>query len=315
MAENTFLQTPLDDYALVDFGEGRKLERLGLYFVDRPDKNATGSPANSEWKADWVYHSHDAGAGLWQPLNAGLPHAWKIRLDGYEVQVQLEDNGGVGLHPALLIGWRWIHQRLGGCYDMESLRALNLFAGTGGATLAAIQAGAEVTHVEASSLKLAIAQKNIAHPGVEWVQDDVMTFVERAVRERRQYDFIILDPPSLGHGPARQMWDIDCDLARLINLLPRLISEQYQGIWFSQREKGWKVDSLAVLLGKDFAGRNVNNFSLEIATEDNRRLPSGVAIACYEEHDSIELEDNTISLSILHIERRLPIPGSHLFLW
>lgn len=88
----------------------------------------------------------------------------------------------------------------------------------GGATLAAIQAGAEVTHVEASKEKLQIAQKNRLYPGVLWVQDDVMTFVERAVHEKRQYDFVILEPPSLGHGPARKMWDIDCDLVHLSTL-------------------------------------------------------------------------------------------------
>ena len=310
MTENTFLQTPLDDYALVDFGEGRRLERLGPYLVDRPDRNADGaSSVTEDWKADWVFHSHDTSTGIWEPLHEGLPREWKIRLDGYDVQILLEDNGGIGLDPALLTGWYWIHQRLSGCYDMESLRVLNLFAGTGGATLAAVQAGAEVTHVEASTKKLEIARKNITHPGVdqasvEWVQDDVMTFVERAVRERQQYDFIIMDPPVLGHGPARQMWDIDCDLVRLTSLLPRLLSEQYQGIWFSQRGKNWKADSLAVLLGKDFAGRNIKNFSLEVATEDGRRLSAGVAVACYED-DDIQIKDNTVSLSTLHIERRL----------
>ena len=306
MTENTFLQTPLDDYALLDFGEGRKLERLGPYLVDRPDRNASGALSVTEdWNADWVFHARDSSFGIWEPQHEDLPREWKMWLDGYEVQVLLEDNGGIGLHPALLIGWRWIHQRLGGCYDMESLRALNLFAGTGGATLAAVQAGAEVTHVEASTEKLEIARKNITHPGVEWVQDDVMTFVERAVRERLQYDFIIMDPPVLGHGPARQMWDIDCDLVRLTSLLPRLLSEQYQGIWFSQREKSWKADSLAVLLGKDFTGRNIKNFSLEIATEDGRRLSAGVAVACHDEHDSLQIKDNTVSLSTIHIERRL----------
>ena len=126
---DAFVETPLDDYELVDFGHGRKLERWGPYLVEHPDKLATGEPRDRQWQADWVYVAEVGQQGRWEPTRSGLAREWKISLNGQPLHCRLDSRGRVGLHGRDWICGEWVRQRIEGCYDLEDLRVLNLFAG------------------------------------------------------------------------------------------------------------------------------------------------------------------------------------------
>jgi 23S rRNA (cytosine1962-C5)-methyltransferase len=151
-------ETPLDDYQLIDFGAGRKLERWGPYLVDSPDRQATGVCVRSPWQADWVFVSEVGRRGHWQSAREGLATEWMVRVGGRTLTCRLESRGRVGLRGRDLPCGDWVRRRLEGCYDLGDLRVLNLFAGNGYVTAEALAGGASVVHVDASEEMLALAR-------------------------------------------------------------------------------------------------------------------------------------------------------------
>jgi 23S rRNA (cytosine1962-C5)-methyltransferase len=196
-----------DDYALLDCGGGRKLERLGGLVLDRPVAHAVWAPAleREAWeRADGVYHRSDKGGGSW--LWRGKPPApFELGYGGLRLLVKATPFGHLGLFPEQRDNWDWLRAQVG---RLRGGEVLNLFAYTGGSTLACAGAGAPVCHVDSSKGVVGWARDNAARSGlaeapVRWIVEDAVAFLGREVRRGRRYQGVILDPPSYGRGGAR----------------------------------------------------------------------------------------------------------------
>ena len=197
-----------DDYELLDSGDGRKLERFGAYTLARPCSQALWRPSlpASEWaRADASFDREDGNR--WHN-RAGIPKSWEIETAGIRFRLGGTDFGHLGIFPEQRAQWRWIRETVAAA--KASGRApslLNLFAYSGGSTLAAALGGAEVCHLDASRGMVEWARENarlngLAAAPVRWIVDDAHKFMQREIRRGRRYDAIVLDPPSLGAAPA-----------------------------------------------------------------------------------------------------------------
>lgn len=217
------------DYELIDAGGGEKLERWGAYILRRPDPQAIW-PLHDEdgkWgRTDAHYHRDSNGGGRWE-YKKRLPKRWTVSYG--EVSFYVEPMGfkHTGLFPEQAVNWDWIIDKIRKA--KRSVRVLNLFAYTGAASVAAAYAGAEVCHVDAVKGIVARAKENLALSGlsekpVRFIVDDVVKFVQREIRRDRQYDAVIMDPPSYGHGPKGELWKIEDELFRLVELCTNVLS-------------------------------------------------------------------------------------------
>jgi nitric oxide reductase NorD protein len=302
---DTLVETPLDDYELIDFGRGRKLERWGPYLTETRDRHALGEPAEPSWQPDWIYVEDMGQSGRWQPTRSGLERQWRVQLAGVTVVCRLGAQGRVGLRGRDILCGDWIRQRIEGCYDLEELTVLNLFAGNGYVTAQALAAGATVVHVEADPQTMEIARLQAGDQNVEYVEDNVMDFVEALLRRQQRFDMIVLPAPDLGHGPKGQLWDREVDLSRLVKYLPRLVTEDCLGIWLSTEGGAitWKAESLGQLLREVLPGRTIEPLQMGVATAAGRVLPAGVAARWYDESDF--LQTGGMPLTAAQLEERL----------
>ncbi len=220
------------DYALLDSGGGRKLERFGPVVLDRPAAQAVWRPSLSpeEWaRADAVF---DREGGHHWAYRRPLPESWVIEIEGLKFRLSATDFGHLGIFPEQQDQWRWIRAEVQRARRAGSrpVRLLNLFAYSGGATLAAASAQAEVCHVDASRGMVEWARANLAlngleHATVRWIVEDVHKFLRREERRGRQYDAIVLDPPSFGRGPSGEVYKIERDLMVTLELCRAVLSE------------------------------------------------------------------------------------------
>jgi nitric oxide reductase NorD protein len=302
---DALVETPLEDYELIDFGRGRKLERWGRYVVETLDRHAVGEPVSESWQADWIYVDEVGQSGHWQPTRSGLDSQWTVRLGGASVICRLESRGRVGPRGRDILCASWIRQRIEGCYDLEEVSVLNLFAGNGFVTAQALAAGATVQHVEADAELLELARQQAGRQNVEYVQENVMDFVEALLRRQQRFDVIVLPAPDLGHGPKGQLWDREVDLSRLVKHLPRLVTDNCLGIWLSTDGGAitWKAESLGQLLHEVLPGCTIEPLNLGVATADSRVLPAGVAARWYDETEFLQTGD--VPLTAAQLEERL----------
>lgn len=299
--------TPFDAFELVDFGGGRKLERWGDYLVDSPDRQAHGTPADRHWNADWIFVAELGVEGHWQPTRSGLPREWLARIGNQDVVCRLDARGHVGLRGRDIPCAQWVRQRIEGCYDLDDISVLNLFGGNGYVSAQALQAGATVVHVDASADLLALARAQAGTRNIEYVQDNVMDYVEHLLRSRRRFEMVILPVPAIGHGPRGQMWDREVDMARLVKYLPRLLTKQALGVWLSTDGGAitWKAEGLGQLLREALPGCTIEPLHLGVRTGDGRVLPAGVAARGY---DATEfLQTSGLPLTAAQLEERLDI--------
>ncbi len=228
------------DYELLDSGEGEKLERYGDFLISRPDPQALWkkSLGESEWKkADAYFSRADEKSGLpfrsrqakdgWRK-NENVPEKWEIELAELKFIIKLSAFKHTGIFPEQLENWKWIGKTIKKA--KRSVSALNLFGYTGGATLAALKAGAEVCHVDGSKAAISWAKANaeisgLAEKPVRWIMDDVLSFLKREIKRGRRYDAIIMDPPAFGHGPEGELWKIEKDFLVLLELSQKLLSD------------------------------------------------------------------------------------------
>ena len=211
------------DYEVIDTSCGEKLERWGDYILVRPDPQVIwDTPKNdNRWKhMNGHYHRSSKGGGEWEFFD--LPQSWTIKYESPSVDVPLTFNlkpfsfKHTGIFPEQAANWDWFSEIIKKAKDNEpdrQIKVLNLFAYTGGATLACAAAGAHVTHVDASKGIIAWAKENATSSGlidkpIRWIVDDCVKFVEREIRRGNHYDAIIMDPPSYGRGPKGEIWKI-----------------------------------------------------------------------------------------------------------
>ncbi len=220
-----------EDYALLDSGAGRKLERFGKIVVDRPEPQALWSPhlARATWdEAHAVFAGEDdEEKGRWR-IEKPVPESWPVKVRGVTMLCRLSGFRHLGLFPEQLPHWEWMLASLAECRD-ERPRVLNLFAYTGAASLLAAAAGAHVTHVDASKKAIAWAKENQAASKLEdapvrWILDDAKKFVAREVRRGKSYDLILVDPPKFGRGPDGEIWDLFTSLPSLMTDCANLLA-------------------------------------------------------------------------------------------
>lgn len=234
----SLLTTPgFTDYALLDAGGGRKLERFGKVLVDRPEPQALWSPrlTSVEWgKAHAVFSAsgEDDDKGRWR-IDKPVPESWPVRVLGVTMQCKLSGLWHLGLFPEQEPHWRWMVERVKAAGGQR--RVLNLFGYTGAASLIAAAVGAEVTHVDASKKAVSWARENQAASRLEaakvrWIVDDAAKFVAREVRRGRTYDLIIVDPPKFGRGPEGEVWDLFKDLPALLADCAKLLAPSGAGM-------------------------------------------------------------------------------------
>jgi 23S rRNA (cytosine1962-C5)-methyltransferase len=220
------------DYELLDSGEGEKLERYGPYLLLRPEPEAVWKrslPAQAWAAAQAVFRpSAEEMGGHWELLQQ-IPESWTMGYRGLRFQVQLGASRHVGVFPEQASQWDWLQAQIEAA--RRPLRVLNLFGYTGLATLAAAQAGAHVTHVDASRKVIAWAKLNQQLSGLEdrpirWIVDDALKFIQREARRGSQYDGLILDPPKFGRGPKGEVWEFYKLIAELLQVCRQVLSAQ-----------------------------------------------------------------------------------------
>ena len=221
-----------DDYELIDSGEGRKYERFGGHRLVRPCAQAIWRPQMDLTVWEDADASFDRLKGNRWHVRNPLPGEWIITVSGMRFRLSLTDFGHLGIFPEQRGLWSWIRSVVeSACADRaEQVTVLNLFAYSGGATLAAARAGARVHHVDASKGMVTWARENAALNGLEgapihWIVEDVNRFLDRDIRRGRRYDAVILDPPTFGHGRRGEVYKIERELASTIEKCRDLLSE------------------------------------------------------------------------------------------
>lgn len=226
-----------NDYEVIDCSKGEKLERWGDYFLVRPDPQViwdTPKKENGWRKMNGHYHRSSKGGGEWEFFQ--LPKEWTIQYSlpiNKKLTFHLKPFSfkHTGLFPEQAANWNWFSQLIADAVSKgRQVKVLNLFAYTGGATLAAAAAGASVTHVDASKGMVTWAKENAISSGlkdapIRWLVDDCVKFVEREIRRGNHYDAIIMDPPSYGRGPKGEIWKIEESVYPLIQLCSQILTD------------------------------------------------------------------------------------------
>lgn len=220
------------DYEVIDTSSGEKLERWGDYFLVRPDPQVIWNTEKKDkkWKRpNGHYHRSSKGGGEWEFFD--LPDEWQIRYGDLRFNLKPFSFKHTGLFPEQAANWDWFSQIIRDAVSKgRQVKVLNLFAYTGGATLSAAAAGAQVTHVDASKGMVGWAKENAMSSGlgqapIRWLVDDCVKFVEREIRRGNKYDAIIMDPPSYGRGPKGEIWKIEESIYPFVELCSQILSD------------------------------------------------------------------------------------------
>jgi 23S rRNA (cytosine1962-C5)-methyltransferase len=219
----------LDGYELVDSGNGRKLELIGGVLIDRPSPQAIW-PARSgaQWgEARAVFRRGEGGSGEWERRGDDLPEPWTAALGGLVFEIRLTGFGNVGLFPEHAVHFGWMRDLI---EERGAAEVLNLFAYTGGSSLACAKAGARVLHVDSAKAVNGWAAQNAKRSGapvdaIRVLADDATKLAKRELRREHRYDGIVIDPPSFGRGPKGEVWKLERDLAPLIDHCRQLLSD------------------------------------------------------------------------------------------
>ena len=269
------------DVALLDSGRGRKLERFGRYVLARPCSQAVWEPRlpASDWDAADASFDREDGQ-RWHNRSA-LPDCWDVSVDGQRFRLSDTDFGHLGIFPEQRAQWRWIRNRVGAA--QRPIQLLNLFAYSGGSTIAAALAGASVCHLDASRGMVDWAHENARVNGLEnapirWIPEDAHKFLQRELRRGRRYDAIVLDPPTFGRGKSGEMYKIERDLPETLRLCRELLSDRPLFILLSAHTPGLTPVVLANLLSQALDGlapRVESGEMLLTGGPDVLPLPSG----------------------------------------
>jgi 23S rRNA (cytosine1962-C5)-methyltransferase len=232
-----------DDYELIDSGFGKKYERFGNVSLVRPCSQALWRPADeSSWRRATATFDREDG-NHWHGRNQ-LPEHWNIETAGIKFRLSGTDFGHLGIFPEQRAQWKWIRETVSAAIAKgRNVSVLNLFAYSGGSTMAAAQGGAEVCHLDASKGMVQWARENAALNGlaerpIRWIVDDAHKFMRREIRRERKYDAIILDPPTFGRGAGGELYKIERDLSVTFDLVRGILSSNPLFILFSSHTPG-----------------------------------------------------------------------------
>ncbi|MBO5937994.1 MAG: class I SAM-dependent methyltransferase [Clostridia bacterium] len=270
------------DYELLDASEGERLERWGSYILRRPDPQIiwkSGQKTNSWNVADAIYKRSSKGGGGWTKNE--LPAQWNITYGNLKFVLKPMGFKHTGLFPEQAANWDWFSEliRTSG----RSIKVLNLFAYTGGATVAAAAAGASVVHVDAAKGMVAQAKENAALSGladapIRYIVDDCKKFVERELRRGNRYDAIIMDPPSYGRGPSGEVWKIEECVDELVSLSAKLLSDEPLFFLINSYTTGLSPMAMQYILGLKVASRYGGR--MEAGELGLRTTATGLCIPC-----------------------------------
>ena len=278
------------DYEVIDTGDGEKLERWGKYLLVRPDPQVIwkSEHKNPGWKKkNGHYHRSAKGGGEWEFFD--LPEEWKISYRDLTFRLKPFSFKHTGLFPEQAVNWDWfssIIKEESKKNPERQLKVLNLFAYTGGATLAAAKAGAAVTHVDASKGMVMWAKENAVESGlsdapIRWLVDDCQKFVEREIRRGNKYDGIIMDPPSYGRGPKGEIWKIEESVYPFIELASQLLTKDSAFFLINSYTTGLQPAVLTYMLSKVLVpkfGGKVESSEIGLpVTETGLVLPCGAS--------------------------------------
>lgn len=284
---STIVTEKQKDYELIDSGEGMKLERFGLYTLARPDPEALWPKKLSSemWaKADATF-ARKGASGSWKSSKQ-FPKNWNIEYGGLTLEMRPTSFKHVGLFPEQLSHWTWLGEKIQAEKDTraDEIRVLNLFAYTGGATLAAASVGASVVHLDSSKVAIDWAKKNaelsnLTTASIRYIEDDALKFLRREVKRGNKYDVVIMDPPAFGHGSGGALWKIERDFYELFSLVEQVLSPAPLAVIVNGYTAGYSPLTLLNNVQKiaEKFGGTVESGELAIKEgEGTRLLPSGV---------------------------------------
>lgn len=276
---------PFADYELLDCGDFEKLERFGQYITIRPEPQAVWKRVmpESEWKrqAHVKFVQKSSNSGEWQKLRK-MPDQWTMKYvlpsgDDLVFRLGLTAFKHVGIFPEQCVNWDYIHQSIG---KMQTQRpkVLNLFAYTGGASIAACAAGAEVTHVDSIKQVVSWANENMTLSklsDIRWMVEDALKFVQREERRGNVYQGIILDPPAFGHGPKGEKWKLEENIAEMMRGVLNILDPKEHFLILNAYSLGLSALVLENLLSKK-AGNKLHIGELYLQAGSGVKLPLGV---------------------------------------
>ena len=287
------LYNEFEDYELIDMSCGEKLERWGDYYLIRPDPQILWEEKENPmmWKkAHARYIRSNTGGGHWEVLKK-IPNEWKINYKDLTFNVKPMGFKHTGLFPEQAVNWDYIIDKISNVIKKEKreVSVLNLFAYTGGATVAASYAGASVTHVDSSKGMVEWAKENLKSSGLEnnkvrFLIDDVIKFLDREIRRGHTYDVIIMDPPSYGRGKNGEVWNIDKDFITLIKRCNELLSNEPLFMMINTYSGGFSTTIVKNTLNKTINKAKIKNIILdEIGIRQSGSdlvLPCGATTIC-----------------------------------
>ena len=270
------------DYELLDASDGERLERWGKYILVRPDPQIIwkGVARHPAWKqADGIYRRSSNGGGAW--IKQKTPESWDIAYGDLKFRLKPMGFKHTGLFPEQATNWDWFSGLIKNAN--RPIKVLNLFAYTGGATIAAAKAGAQVVHVDASKGLVAMAKENAALSGLEnapirYIVDDCKKFIEREIRRGNKYDGIIMDPPSYGRGPSGEVWKLEDSIDEFVGLASQVLSKDPLFFLINSYTTGLSPLTMSYIL--DLKVKSIYGGSIESGEIGLRVSQTGAVLPC-----------------------------------
>ncbi len=275
------------DYELIDCSDGERLERWKDIILVRPDPQVIWKTPKTDrlWNnAHAVYNRSSTGGGSWT-VNKKMPDVWQVGFNELKFNIKTMGFKHTGLFPEQAVNWEYLADVIKKAG--RPLKVLNLFAYTGGATVAALKAGASVTHVDASKGMTAWAKENavlsgVADKPVRWLVDDCIKFVAREIRRGNTYDIIIMDPPSYGRGPGGEVWKLENEIYSFVENCTHLLSENAVMMLINSYTTGLSPSVMQYILsetaGRRLGGKTISDeIGIPVSSKPGRVLPCGAS--------------------------------------
>lgn len=276
-----------NDYEIIDSSCGEKLERWGNICLLRPDPQIIWNQGNLHQEYNGrihaIYHRSNKGGGYWEDVKS-MPDRWVVHYQDLKFCIKKMGFKHTGLFPEQAINWKIMREKIGNAN--RPIKVLNLFAYTGGATIACLKAGASVVHVDSSRGMIDWAKENVQvnhleDAPVRFLIDDVLKFVRREVRRGNQYDAIIMDPPSFGRGANGEVWNIEESLDELLSLCCQILSDEPLFFLINSYTAGYSkevmVNMLKLHILKNYEG-DIDSYEIGLPiTKGNLVLPCGIS--------------------------------------